>query len=84
MRQGSRIPQAAENLVHAQLFDENFLMVVASVGALCIGEYPEAVAVMILFSVGEIFEKNSFTDIEIWDDLCGIHRVVKGKNGGIG
>ena len=35
-------------------------------------------------AVGEIFEKNSFTDIEIWDDLCGIHRVVKGKNGGIG
>lgn len=50
------IKEAAEHIVHGQIFDENFLMVVASVGALCIGEYPEAVAVMILFSIGEIFE----------------------------
>ena len=50
------IAEAAENIVHGKVFDENFLMVIASVGALCIGEYPEAVAVMILFCVGEIFE----------------------------
>ncbi len=50
------IAEAAEHIVHGQIFDENFLMLVASVGALCIGEYPEAVAVMILFSIGEIFE----------------------------
>lgn len=50
------IAEAAEHIVHGQIFDENFLMLTASVGALCIGEYPEAVAVMILFSVGEIFE----------------------------
>lgn len=50
------IAEAAEHIVHGQIFDENFLMLAASVGALCIGEYPEAVAVMILFGIGEIFE----------------------------
>lgn len=50
------IAEAFENIFHGEIFDENFLMLVASAGALCIGEYPEAVAVMIFFQIGELFE----------------------------
>ncbi|MBQ8928046.1 MAG: heavy metal translocating P-type ATPase, partial [Oscillospiraceae bacterium] len=37
--------KAARNIAHGQIFDENFLMLIATVAAFCIGEYPEAVAV---------------------------------------
>ena len=50
------IAEAFEGIIHGDVFNENFLMVVATVGALCIGEYPEAVAVMIFFCIGELFE----------------------------
>ena len=49
--------EAAENIVHGEVFDENFLMAIATIGAFCIGEYPEAVFVMIFFQVGELFEE---------------------------
>jgi len=48
--------RAGENLLHGQVFDENFLMTVATVGAILIGEYPEAVFVMLFYQVGELFE----------------------------
>ena len=48
--------EAVENVFHGQLFDENFLMAVASVAAFCIGEYPEAAAVMLLYQIGELFQ----------------------------
>ena len=41
-----------KNLIHGELFDEEFLMTVASIGAFIIGEYPEAVAVMLFFGIG--------------------------------
>ena len=44
------------NIRHGQIFDENFLMMVATFGALAIGEYSEAVAVMLFYQVGEFFE----------------------------
>mgnify|MGYP001024205960 FL=1 len=47
---------AALNIVHGQVFDENFLMALATVCALAIGEYPEAVAVMLFYQVGELFQ----------------------------
>lgn len=47
---------ALRNILHGEIFDENFLMSVASIGAICIGEYPEAVAVMLFYAVGELFE----------------------------
>ena len=47
---------AVGNLFHGHVFDENFLMSLATVGALCIGEYPEAVGVMLFYRVGEYFE----------------------------
>ena len=51
------IEEAFEGLIHKELFNENFLMLIATVGALCIGEYPEAVAVMIFYCIGELFEQ---------------------------
>jgi len=47
---------AIRNILHGEIFDENFLMSVASIGAICIGEYPEAVAVMLFYEVGELFQ----------------------------
>lgn len=52
----SILKEAAENLVHGELFDETFLMALASIGAVCIGEYGEAAAVMILFQLGEFLQ----------------------------
>lgn len=48
--------KAVRNIAHGQLFDENFLMAIASVGAMIIGEYSEGVAVMIFYQVGELFQ----------------------------
>ncbi len=48
--------KAWRNILRGRVFDENFLMTVASIGALVIGEYPEAVAVMIFYQIGEMFE----------------------------
>ncbi len=47
---------AFQGIIHGEVFDEAFLMSVASIGALCIGEYPEAVAVMLFNQIGELFE----------------------------
>ena len=48
--------KAIRNIFHGEIFDENFLMVVATFGALAIGEYPEAIAVMFLYQIGEEFQ----------------------------
>ena len=45
--------EAVENIFRGHIFDENFLMTVASIGAFCVGEYHEGVAVMVLYTVGE-------------------------------
>ena len=50
------IISAVSNLIHGELMDESFLMSVASIGAILLGEYEEAVAIMILYQVGEKFE----------------------------
>lgn len=50
------LKEAGEGIVHGQLFDENFLMSIATLGAMVVGEYPEAVAVMLLYHVGELFQ----------------------------
>ena len=47
---------AVSNLFHGELMDESFLMSVAAIGAIILGEYEEAVAIMILYQVGEKFE----------------------------
>lgn len=48
--------KAVKNILHGQIFDENFLMALATVGAFGVGEYPEAVFVMLFYQVGELFE----------------------------
>lgn len=48
---------AAKNIMKGQIFDENFLMSIATLGAFAIGEYPEAVGVMLFFRIGEFFEE---------------------------
>lgn len=53
---GGVLLNAGRNILNGQIFDENFLMSVATVGALCLGEYTEAVAVMLFYQVGELFQ----------------------------
>lgn len=48
--------KAVRNIAHGQVFDENFLMAIASIGAMIIGEYSEGAAVMIFYQVGELFQ----------------------------
>lgn len=48
--------KAIRNIIRGQIFDENFLMCIATIGALCIKEFPEAVAVLLFYQVGEWFQ----------------------------
>lgn len=64
------LKEAAQNIFKGEIFDENFLMSVATIGALIISEFPEAVAVMLLYQIGEFFQgvateksKKSITDL---------------------
>ena len=51
--------RSAKNILRGSVFDENFLMTVATVGAFAIGEFPEAVAVMLFYQVGRIFQSHA-------------------------
>ena len=51
--------RAVRNITRGQVFDENFLMALATVGAFATGEYPEGVAVMLFYQVGEWFQSYS-------------------------
>ena len=48
--------EAVKNILHGEVFDEEFLMGIATVGAIALGEYPEAAAVMILYQLGELLQ----------------------------
>ena len=48
--------EALRNIAHGQVFDENFLMSVATIGAFFVADYPEAVAVMLFYQIGELFQ----------------------------
>lgn len=50
------LKEAGGNILRGQVFDENFLMSIATIGAFAIGDYPEAVVVMLLYQVGELFQ----------------------------
>ena len=50
------LKKAVRNIFRGKVFDENFLMAVATIGAFAIGEFPEAVAVMLFYQVGELFQ----------------------------
>ena len=53
---GDVLFSAGKNILKGQVFDENFLMAIATVGAFAIGEYPEGVAVMLFYQLGELFQ----------------------------
>lgn len=68
------IYKAIRNICHGQVFDENFLMCIATFGALGVGEYSEAVAVMLFYQVGELFQSyavgKSRQSISAMMDIC--------------
>ena len=53
---GDVVLKAFRNILKGQIFDENFLMSLATIGAFIIGEYPEGVAVMLFYQIGELFQ----------------------------
>ncbi len=53
---GDVLQRAVKNILRGQVFDENFLMSIATIGAFIIGEYPEGVGVMLFYQVGELFQ----------------------------
>lgn len=73
---------AIRNIAHGQVFDENFLMAIATIGAFFTGEYPEAVFVMLFYQVGELFQsyavdrsrKSISTLMDIRPDYANIER----------
>lgn len=79
---GDVVWDAVGGILHGQLFDENFLMTIATVGAFFVGEYTEAVAVMLFFQVGELFQniavhrsrKNIAELMDIRPDSANIRR----------
>lgn len=66
--------RAVRNISHGQVFDENFLMCIATFGALGVGEYSEAVAVMLFYQIGELFQSyavgKSRQSISEMMDIC--------------
>ena len=76
--------QAVKNITRGQVFDEHFLMSVSTIGAFAIGEYPEAVAVMLFYQVGEFLQslavKRSRKSISDLMDICPDSATVK-RNG---
>ena len=79
---GEIVLEAIKNIFKGELFDEHFLMAVATIGAIAIGEYPEAVAVMLFYQVGELFQdyavdksKKSITELmNIRPDYANVKR----------
>ena len=50
------VRKAIRNITRGKVFDENFLMTVATIGAFAVGEFPEAACVMLFYQVGELFQ----------------------------
>ena len=74
--------KAVRNIFKGKVFDENFLMTVATIGAFCIGEFPEAVAVMLFYQIGELFQsyavdrsrKSVISLMDIRPDYANVYR----------
>ena len=83
---GDIATRAIKNLLKGQLFDENFLMTLATVGAFALGEYTEAVSVMLFYKVGEGFQDyavdNSRRSIKALLDIKAEYAnlIVEGKS----
>jgi Cd2+/Zn2+-exporting ATPase len=82
---GDVVVRAFKNILRGQVFDENFLMSIASIGAFFIGEFPEGVAVMLFYQVGELFQsyavnksRKSIADLmDIRPDYANVKRGDK-------
>lgn len=77
--------KAVRNIFHGQVFDENFLMFIATIGAFAVGEYSEAVAVMLFYQVGELFQnyavnrsRQSITELM---DICPEYANIETDDG---
>lgn len=82
---GEVVLKAVKNLFRGKLFDENFLMSIATIGAFATGEYPEAVGVMLFYEIGELFEdiavgKSRKQIMEAVDMRPEVVRYVDGDN----
>ena len=79
------IIEAVKNIFHGELFDENFLMAIATVGAIIIGDYPEAVTVMLFYEIGEMFQdraiENSRKSIESLASIKADYANLKSEDG---
>ena len=79
------LSKAAYGIAHGQVFDENFLMAIATVGAFATAEYPEAVFVMLFYRVGELFEHmavgKSRASIAALMDIMPEYANLEGENG---
>ena len=77
--------KAFKNIAHGQIFDENFLMLIASIGAYGIGDYSEAVAVILFYQVGELFQSyavgKSRKSIADMMDICPEYANVEKEDG---
>ena len=79
---GDVVKRAVGNIGKGQVFDENFLMTIATVGAFFVGDYPEAVVVMLFYQVGELFQtyavnrsrKNITELMDIRPDFANVRR----------
>ena len=82
---GKVLKTAYKNIKAGSIFDENFLMMIATFGAFAIQEYPEAVAVMLFYMIGEIFQdkavKRSRRSIKELMDIQANYAWLKNKNG---
>lgn len=82
---GDVLLSAVKNILKGQVFDENFLMAIATVGAFAIGEYPEGVAVMLFYQLGELFQgiavNNSRKSIIALMDIRPDYANLKTDNG---
>ena len=78
--------RAGQNIIHDKIFDENFLMIVATAGAFCVFEFVEAVAVMLFYQVGEFFQNyavnKSRKSIAALMDICPETARVATDDGG--
>ena len=82
---GDVLLSAVKNILKGQVFDENFLMAIATIGAFAIGEYPEGVAVMLFYQLGELFQgiavNNSRKSIIALMDIRPDYANLKTDNG---
>lgn len=79
------LKKAIRNILRGKVFDENFLMSLATIGAFVIGEYPEAVAVMLFYQIGETFQDYAVDKsrkfisslMDIRPDIANVYRDEK-------